>query len=153
MPPTYINVNNYLSSFLWCDKIREKCIRNIFIIWLCCYSMDKVFLPMRQSLFLFLAVLENSVLPVGWDSSHETLKMTSAVYKRSIRNVTKKPNGVWSWPSYNVIVNIFFKSLIFPVIGKKNNHSSAFDADREIPTLGSTDNAGNAVNLVSGIIR
>ena len=79
--------------------------------------------------------------------------MTSAVYKRSIRNVTKKPNGVWSWPSYNVIVNIFFKSLIFPVIGKKNNHSSAFDADREIPTLGSTDNAGNAVNLVSGIIR
>ena len=27
------------------------------------------------------------------------------------------------------------------------------DADKEIPTLGSTDNAGNSVNLVSGIIR
>ena len=26
---------------------------------------------------LFLAVLENSVLPMGWDSSHATLKVTS----------------------------------------------------------------------------
>ena len=32
------------------------------------------------------------------------------------------------------------------VIGKKNNLTSVSDADREIPTLGSTDNAGNAVN-------
>ena len=39
------------------------------------------------------------------------------------------------------------------VIGKENNQSSVSDADREIPTLGSTDNAGNSVNLVSGIIR
>ena len=31
--------------------------------------------------------------------------------------------------------------------------SSVSDADREIPTLKSTDNAGNSVNLVSGIIR
>ena len=41
----------------------------------------------------------------------------------------------------------------FNVIGKKNNQTSVFDADREIPTLGSTDNAGNSVNLVSGFIR
>ena len=37
--------------------------------------------------------------------------------------------------------------------GKKNNHSSVSDADREIPHLGSTNNAGNSVNLVSGFIR
>ena len=43
--------------------------------------------------------------------------------------------------------------LIFNVIGKKNNQTSVSDADREIPTLGSTDNARNSVNLVSGINR
>ena len=41
----------------------------------------------------------------------------------------------------------------FNVIGKKNNQSSVSDANQEIPYLGSTDNAGNSVNLVSGIIR
>ena len=50
-------------------------------------------------------------------------------------------------------VNILFKTLIFPIIGKRNNQSPVSDADREIPTLGSKDNAGNSVNLVSGIIR
>ena len=46
-------------------------------------------------------------------------------------------------------------SIFFPIqeIGKKNNQSSISDADREMPTLGSTDNAGNSVNLVSGVIR
>ena len=39
------------------------------------------------------------------------------------------------------------------VIGKKNNQTSDSDADREIPILGSTDKAGNSVNLASGIIR
>ena len=29
----------------------------------------------------------------------------------------------------------------FTVIGKKNNQTSVSDTDREIPTLGSTDNA------------
>ena len=43
--------------------------------------------------------------------------------------------------------------MIFIVIGKKNNKTSASDADREIPKLRSTDNAGDSVNLVSGIIR
>ena len=38
----------------------------------------------------------------------------------------------------------------FNVIGKKNNQTSVSDADRQIPTLGSTDNAGNSVSLVSG---
>ena len=37
-------------------------------------------------------------------------------------------------------------------MGKKNNQISVSDADREITTLGSTDNAGNEVNLVSGMI-
>ena len=43
--------------------------------------------------------------------------------------------------------------LTFNVIGKKNNQSPVFDADRKITTLGSTDNAGNKINLVSGMIR
>ena len=41
----------------------------------------------------------------------------------------------------------------FNAIGKKNNQTSVSDADREIPNLGSTGNAGNSENLVSGIIR
>ena len=43
--------------------------------------------------------------------------------------------------------------MIFIVIGKKYNQTSVSDADREIPTFGSSDNAGNSVNLVSGIFR
>ena len=35
----------------------------------------------------------------------------------------------------------------FNVIGKKNNQTQVFDADREIPILGSTDNAGNVPAL------
>ena len=62
------------------------------------------------------------------------------------------PNDVRSWSSYKVIVNILFKPSIFPIIGKKINQSSVSNADQEIPTLGSTDNAENSVNLVSGII-
>ena len=42
---------------------------------------------------------------------------------------------------------------IFNVIGKKNNQTLVSDADQEIRNLGSTNNAGNSVNLVSGIIR
>ena len=41
----------------------------------------------------------------------------------------------------------------FHVLGKKDNQTSVSDADRDIPTLGSTENAENSVNLVSGIIR
>ena len=41
----------------------------------------------------------------------------------------------------------------FNVVCKKNNQTSISDVDREISTLGSTDNAGNSVNLISGIIR
>ena len=51
-----------------------------------------------------------------------------------------------------LILNVVFKTLNFQRIGKKNNQSSVFDADREISTLGSRDNAANKVNLVSGII-
>ena len=36
-------------------------------------------------------------------------------------------------------------------IGTENNQTSVSESDREIPTLGSTDNAGNSVNLVSDI--
>ena len=40
----------------------------------------------------------------------------------------------------------------FNVIGEKNNKTLVFDADQEIPTLRSMDNAGNSGNLVYGII-
>ena len=43
--------------------------------------------------------------------------------------------------------------IIFTVIRKNNNQTSICDAGREIPILGSSDNAGNLVNRVSGIIR
>ena len=36
---------------------------------------------------------------------------------------------------------------------QKNNQTSVSDADRDIQPLGSTDNAGNSVNLVSDIIH
>ena len=45
------------------------------------------------------------------------------------------------------------KIIIFKAIGKKNNQTSVACADREIPNLGSTDNAGNEVYRVFGIIR
>ena len=50
-------------------------------------------------------------------------------------------------------VNILFKTLIFPVIGRKIiSHRSPIETQKSQP-LGSTDNAGNLVNIVSGIIR
>ena len=42
---------------------------------------------------------------------------------------------------------------IFNVIGKKDNQTSVSNADREIPTIRSTDNARNLVNIVSDIIH
>ena len=42
--------------------------------------------------------------------------------------------------------------MIFNVIGKKNIQTPVSEADREIPTLGSMDNAENSVKLISGII-
>ena len=51
-----------------------------------------------------------------------------------------------------LILNIPFKIQIFHRIGKKNKQTSVSNADQEIPTLRSTDNVGNLVNLVSPII-
>ena len=79
--------------------------------------------------------------------------MTSVVYKYYLlRNEDLQMTfGVGHYTT--LIVNILFKTSIFQRICKKNNQSSVSDADREIPILGSTDNAGNSVKLVSGIIR
>ena len=61
--------------------------------------------------------------------------------------------------TFGVSRHITFKEIIeknsyeTTIIGTKNNQSSSSDAVREIPSLGSTDNAGNSVNLVSGIIH
>ena len=43
--------------------------------------------------------------------------------------------------------------IIFNALCKQNNQTSVSDTDPEIPTRGWTDNAGNEVYLVSGIIR
>ena len=51
------------------------------------------FLTCETEFVLFLAVLEISVLPMGWDGLNETLKVTSVVYKRYLRAVTK--NSEW----------------------------------------------------------
>ena len=40
----------------------------------------KLFLTYETEFVLFLAVLENSVLPIGRDSSHGTLKVTSELF-------------------------------------------------------------------------
>ena len=47
------------------------------------------FLTYETEFVLYLAVLENCVLPMGWDSSHETLYVTSVVYKKYLRAATK----------------------------------------------------------------
>ena len=83
--------------------------------------IDSIFLTFETEFVLFLAVLENSVLPMGWDSSHETLNMTSIVYKRDLRAVTQ--NSKW----HSVLV------VIYAIIGKKNKQTSVSDADRKIP--------------------
>ena len=43
--------------------------------------MESHFLTFTSEFVLFLAVLENSVLLMGSDSSHETLRVTSVIYK------------------------------------------------------------------------
>ena len=57
-------------------------------------ASNQSILPMRQCLFYRLAVLENSVLSMGWDNLHETLKVTSVVYEFFfLRAVTKHGGG------------------------------------------------------------
>ena len=69
---------------------------------------------------------------------YNTLRVTETGHSRV--NVKIKRNNEW-W-----IIN-------FNVISKKTNQTSVSNADKEIQTLGSTENAGNSVNFVSGIIR
>ena len=90
-------------------------------------------------------------MPMGLDISHETLKVTSVVYKHYLRNEDLQMMFAVS-RHITLIVNILFKTSIFQRMGK-NNQSTVSDASREIPSLGSTDNAGNSINLVFGIIR
>ena len=39
--------------------------------------IDSVLLTYETEFVLYLAVMENSVSPIGWDGSHATLKVTS----------------------------------------------------------------------------
>ena len=105
-------------------------------------------------------MLENSVLLMGWDSPHATLKVMSELYiseETSFLPHHEKHRMTFRKGHYAKVSkrkemtgdNIIF----FNVIGKKSNLSLIPDADRETPTLGSMDNAGNSVELVSGIIH
>ena len=72
-----------------------------------------VFLTYETEFVLFLAVLENFVFPVGWDSSHETLKVTSFVYKCKPGKLSQVPprrywlNGCDRYPELPVMVKIY----------------------------------------------
>ena len=43
----------------------------------CLCNGRQEFLTYETAFFLFIAALENSVLPMGWDTSHTTLQVTS----------------------------------------------------------------------------
>ena len=65
------------------------------------------------------------------------MKFPAGCYKFSLKNIKGNDR------------NDVIKTTIFPIIGiKKNNKSSVSDADQEIPTLGSMDDAGNSSNIV-----
>ena len=119
------------------------------------------FLPMRQNLS-YLAVLENCVSPMGWDSSHAKLKVSSELLISEVMSVSfppprKTPNDVRNRSLCDVKCQKIKeatndKIINFNVIDKRNNqHWSQLQIEKSQPS--GTDNAGNTVNLVSGIIR
>ena len=58
--------------------------------------------------------------------------MTSVVYNRYLRSVTKKIRMMFGIGHHTtLIVNNLFKTSIFPIIGKKNNQSSVSYADEK----------------------
>ena len=77
--------------------------------------------------------------------------MTSAVYERYLRAVTKnfkRPVGVGHHTTLSV--NIILKHQFFKYkVRKIINYRSPMQTERSQPS----DNIGNSVNLVSGIIR
>ena len=99
-------------------------------------------------------MLENSVLPMGWDSSYETLKSDVSCLQTLLTRRNEKMSKEVGVDRHTTLLLIFFLKLrFFPIKGKKNKQSSVSDADQEISTLGLTDKAGNSVNLVFGILR
>ena len=62
---------------------------------------------------LFLAVPGNSILPIGWDSSHESLKVTSVVYKRSLRAVKEKLGMTFGAGHFTTLIEKYFLKLRF----------------------------------------
>ena len=80
--------------------------------------------------------------PRGVKSDVRTLNFRSDVTYAPPR---KTPNDVGNRSLCDVKYPTIKEMTFFNVIGKKNNQTSISDADREIPTLGLKDNAGNEV--------
>ena len=51
---------------------------------------------------LFLAVLENSVLPMGRYSSHETAEVTAIFFYKHYRNEKLRITFAVQWPPYSI---------------------------------------------------
>ena len=71
--------------------------------------------------------------------------------KRSLRAVTKNAERRLEFDVIHRNYEYSLKASTFPITGKKSNQSSVSDADREFPTLGSTDNAGNSVTSLPAL--
>ena len=82
---------------------------------------DLIFLPARQSLFYFSSAGKFCLAHGLRQLTRDTKNDISCLLLYARKGLTT--NGIRSWPSYNVIVNILFKASIFPIIGKKNNQS------------------------------
>ena len=104
-------------------------VRNVF--WLArakghadlslCNSHAISFLTYETEFVLFLVMLENSVLSMGWDSSHETLKVTSELLISKVMSLLppwKTLNDVWKmwlcdvkcqkWKKWRMVSNNFY---------------------------------------------
>ena len=97
------------------------------------------FLSMRQSLFFFSGAgkfcLAHGLRQLTPDTKSDVSCIQTFFTNRNEKR--RMTFGVGRHTTFIVI--ILFKTSIFPVIGKKNNQTSLFGADQELPTLGLTD--------------
>ena len=84
--------------------------------------------------------------PLGLQFSHNLTKFKIIKYISTIYIMTTTCTYLQQLTQVSDVAHgPLVKTSIFERIGKKNNQSSFSDADREIPTLWSTDSTGNSV--------